>query len=79
LAFAKRCGKRNETEYTNAEGGLVHFEFVGVMDLLERGAECEEDGYEVAWYDIVTLKTPFERRDRLIPENSKLLRKLSTK
>jgi hypothetical protein len=58
-----------EHRYTNSLGGTVHFEFVGVRDLLHLGSECEEN--EV-WYDLRDLLTPMERRDELIPTDEKL-------
>jgi hypothetical protein len=69
LAQAKRKGKRAEFSYTNSEGNPVHFEFVGVTDLLELGVECEPD--EV-WYDMCELFLPMERREQLIPPESEL-------
>lgn len=56
LAEAKKRGKKAQHRYKNDGGGLVHFEFVGVMDLLHLGAECEDD--EV-WYDITQRKLPW--------------------
>jgi hypothetical protein len=76
IAFAKRCGQLGETEYLAADGSTVHFEFVGILDVLERGVECSERGYEVAWYDITVLKTPSERKERLIPDEGTLIEKL---
>ncbi len=58
-----------QLKYKNSDGNAVHFEFVGVMDLLELGLECEPD--EV-WYDIRDRLLPMERRDRLLPPEHKL-------
>jgi hypothetical protein len=69
LAQAKQKGKKSEYAYSNDEGNPVHFEFIGVMELLELGIECAED--EV-WYDIVDRLCPSERRDKLIPPESQL-------
>jgi Domain of unknown function (DUF4288) len=69
LAKAKRKGAKSEFSYTNDEGNPVHFEFVGVMDLLELGIECDKD--EV-WYDIVERLCPSERRHKLIPPEVEL-------
>jgi hypothetical protein len=69
LAWAKRRGKASKYSYKNGEGNPVHFEFVGVLDLLNIGVECEED--EV-WYDIISLKTPMERAKNILPPNHKL-------
>jgi hypothetical protein len=69
LAWAKRRGRSSEHSYKNNDGNPVYFEFVGVMDLLSIGAECEED--EV-WYDIISLKRPMERANKLLPPEHKL-------
>jgi hypothetical protein len=65
VVLAKRHGK--ESEYSDENP--VHFEFVGVLDLLRIGVECEED--EV-WYDIVSLKQPMERAKKILPPERKL-------
>ena len=64
LAQAKLKGRRAEYQYKNSEDNPVHFELIGIMELLELGLECEED--EV-WYDIVERMLPSERRAKLIP------------
>lgn len=69
LAEAKRRGRKAKLNYSNSDGNQVFFEFVGVMDLLELGPECDDD--EV-WYDIVVRKLPMERAAQLLPEESKL-------
>jgi hypothetical protein len=69
LAAAKRRGKRAQHHYTNNEGNEVFFEFVGLMDLLQLGPECDED--EV-WYTISQRKLPMERAATILPEESEL-------
>lgn len=69
LAWAKRRGKESEHSYRNGNGNPVHFEFVGVLDLVHLGMECESD--EV-WYDIVGLKSPKERAKKLLPREQDL-------
>ena len=69
LAKAKRKGKRGEHSHENDEGNTVHFEFIGVLELIHLGVECEDD--EV-WYDIGERLLPSERRRVLIPPESKL-------
>lgn len=69
LSLAKRCWKKAQHRYHNNEGNPVHFEFVGVMELLELGIECQAD--EV-WYDIVERVSPSERKGKLIPPDSQL-------
>jgi hypothetical protein len=69
LAHANWRGGEGEHSYQNAYGGTVHFEFVGVQDLLELGAECERD--EV-WYELIKMVRPMERRDRLVTTGKRL-------
>jgi hypothetical protein len=47
----------------------VHFEFVGLQDLLKLDVECEKD--EV-WYDVITMVRPNERAKQIIPPKAKL-------
>ena len=69
LAETKRRGNKAELVYKNDSGANVHFEFVGVMDLLQLGIECAED--EV-WYDITTRKLPMERAREILPQEGSL-------
>jgi hypothetical protein len=69
LVKAKSNGKQSEYSYNNDEGNKVYLEFIGILELLQLGVECQED--EV-WYDIKEKVLPDERRDKLIPPDSKL-------
>ncbi|MGN6153068.1 MAG: DUF4288 domain-containing protein [Lysobacteraceae bacterium] len=69
LARARRHGRKAQHAYRNDDGNPVRFEFVGVLDLLHLGAECDED--EV-WYDIVTRKQPMARAAAILPDESSL-------
>ena len=69
LAEANRRGIAAQYSYRNSAGRTVHFEFVGVQDLLCLDPECQPD--EV-WYDIVQLVRPMERKNKLIPKESEL-------
>lgn len=69
LAQARRRGEAGQNRYANDEGATVHFEFVGVLDLLHLGSECEED--EV-WYNIVRRKLPMERAGEIVPAEDQL-------
>jgi hypothetical protein len=69
LAAAKRRGSAAKFSYKNSDNNPVHFEFVGILDLLELGVECEAD--EV-WYDIIKLKRPKERAKSILPPERKL-------
>jgi hypothetical protein len=64
LRKANQRGRDSQHSYLNGEGGKVRFEFVGVLDLMHLGPECEPD--EV-WYELCRMHTPMERRDRLLP------------
>ena len=70
LALANKLGKTGWTEYLNKDGKRVYFEFVGVMDMIRLGTECDQ--YEV-WYDIRERLRPLERRRTLIPSDGELL------
>ena len=69
LTKSKRKGHSAQHDYCNNDGNAVFFEFVGVMDLLELGAESDPD--EV-WYDIRERLLPMERREVFIPPEAKL-------
>lgn len=69
LKKAKETGRKAQHRYKNDNGGTVHFEFVGVTDLQHLGPECEPN--EV-WYGIRELLTPMERKESLVPPESKL-------
>src|SRR5262249_53698728 len=69
LKKAKAYGKAAKHTYKNNYGNSVHFELVGILDLLRLGAECEDD--EV-WYDITERLEPMERRRSIIPPEKKL-------
>ncbi|UJB19070.1 MULTISPECIES: DUF4288 domain-containing protein [Lysobacter] len=69
LAEAKRRGRKAQHDYRNSDGNRVFFEFVGVMDLLSLGPECDD---EEVWYDIVVRKQPMERAAQLLPDESEL-------
>jgi hypothetical protein len=69
LALAKRRGLDLQYSYTNSDGNPLHFEFVGVMELLHLGLECHED--EV-WYDTTEHLLPMERAERFIPAEDTL-------
>jgi Domain of unknown function (DUF4288) len=69
LALAKQRGIQCEYSYDNDEGNHVYFEFIGLLDLIELGIECSDD--EV-WYEIKEKILPSERRDKLLPPETKL-------
>ena len=55
LQLAKQKGADSAHNYLNDEGHTVYFEFVGVLDLLELGLECDP---EDVWYDIIERDLP---------------------
>ena len=69
LAQAKRSGRAAQYSWKNKAGDPVHFEFVGILDLLELGIECEKD--EV-WYNIVRRVKPMERKRFILPREKDL-------
>jgi hypothetical protein len=69
LRVAKQRGRQAQHSYLNGDGGRVRFEFVGVLDLLHLGPECEPDE---AYYQLCRLTEPMERRARLLPPESRL-------
>jgi len=69
LMKAKAYGKAEKLTYKNNDGNPVHFELVGILDLLHLGLECED---EEVWYDITERLEPMERRKKIIPPERKL-------
>ncbi len=67
LHEAKRRGRAAQFRYKNSDGNPVHFEFVGVLELLRLDSDSESD--EV-WYDITERVRPMERRASIIPLES---------
>jgi len=70
LAQAKRYGAKCRHTYDNSNGDDVHFEFLGVMELLQLGLECDK---EEVWWEHVHRICPSERRISLIPTDYDLL------
>ena len=66
---AKQRGREGKHTYKTSDGNRVRFEFVGVLELIQLGSECEPD--EV-WYEIRDRLTPSERKEKLIPPESEL-------
>lgn len=66
---AVRHGKSSSGTGQPRAGTLVHWEFIGVEELLELGGEAEDN--EV-WWEFVPMLRPMERRAKLIPPKAKL-------
>lgn len=69
LALAKKSAKATETRIDYADGESVAIEFVGILQLMHLGLECEPDQ---VWYEMKVMKTPMERKRDLIPERKDL-------
>jgi hypothetical protein len=68
LSKAKRYGKSEE--FTSSQSDVrVHFEFVGLLELLD--VTNSYSAGEV-WYDLVERVQPRERRSRIIPPEHEL-------
>jgi Domain of unknown function (DUF4288) len=67
--FALKAGRSAQYHYKNHAGNPVHFEFVGILDLLQLGIEC---GPNEVWYDIKYMLMPKERSKRILPPKRKL-------
>jgi hypothetical protein len=72
VATARRNGRTAESSYINDDGHPVHFEFIGILDILAHGPEMD-DG--TVWYDIGTRLLPAERRALIVPSDAALLRR----
>ena len=68
LTAVKRLGRSEQVTYKNSDGNPVHFEFIGVMELLRLDAYHPEE----VWYDIVERVRPMERRAMFVPPESQL-------
>ena len=63
LKAAKRLGRSERFSYKNSDGNPVHFDFVGVMELLRLDPYHPEE----VWCDNTDRVRPMERRAVLIP------------
>jgi Domain of unknown function (DUF4288) len=61
---AKRQGCAAQYRYRNSDRNPVLFRFVGLLDLVHLGIECQPN--EV-WYDITQRMRPMERRRAILP------------
>ena len=69
LRLFKVNARETEIQYINNDGNKVFFEFIGVMEMIELGIECNKN--EV-WYEILTLKIPMERKSEFVPPETEL-------
>jgi len=68
-AVVVRIAKSSESKFINDDGEWVYVEFIGVLELMELGVECE--AHDV-WYEIKTMLRPMERIDVLVPKREDL-------
>jgi len=73
ISLAIKKAKELEFEYLNDCNNKVFFEFIGILDICHLGIEVEEN--EV-WYDIKTMLTPMERKDKILPSIEQLKKHL---
>ncbi len=76
LLKAKKHGKSREFQSRNDEYSIkhncdyqIHFEFIGVSDLVGLGIECADN--EV-WYGVRKHLFPMENKDKFIPDENEL-------
>jgi hypothetical protein len=69
FAYA-RSQQRN---YMNTAGRKVYFEFVGILDFIRLGGECDENEM---WYDYVVKKEPMENRENTTFSKSEIKKKI---
>lgn len=70
LQMARQSGRAAEHSYKNNDENRVHFEFIGIVELICLEPAC---GTEEVWYEITERIRPMERRSVLLPPESKLL------
>jgi hypothetical protein len=63
-AISAKKGREGRYKFKNDDGVTVHFEFVGVLDLMHLGVEADED--EV-WYEFRRMKCPMSRKGSIVP------------
>ena len=65
--------KEDEFNYLNDDGNIVYYEYVGIIDICHLGVEVDND---VVWYDIKTLLTPMERKEKILPSLKQLKKRI---
>lgn len=69
LEKINEIGVQSEHNYINDDHKMVYYEFVGILDLMHLGIECDQN--EV-WYEIKEYLTPMERKAKIIPDIDQL-------
>ncbi len=67
--FFRKRGSMDTRQFTNDDGLVIKFEFIGIVEMIHLGEEADEDEW---WYSVRRMKAPMERRNRLIPDASEL-------
>lgn len=69
LASVKKIARSAEHKYVNNEGNPVHFQFVGIIDLIY----LHEKYYpEEVWYELKGLLNPMQRRAKFVRADNEL-------
>jgi hypothetical protein len=71
LGVARRKGNAGQFRYLNSDQNPVHFEFVGVMDLICLMTSARDE----VWYDIRHHLRPKERKRHFIRSDAVLIRR----
>jgi hypothetical protein len=74
MRHASKAGTEAEFSYLNDEKNRVKFEFVGILDIMDLSPSDER---ETVFYSIRTMRTPMERKSKLLPSRTKLLKSIS--
>ncbi|HIE45331.1 MAG TPA: DUF4288 domain-containing protein [Flavobacteriaceae bacterium] len=74
--IANKRAKEDEFNYLNDDNNMVYYEYIGIVDICHLGIEVDDD---VLWYDIKTLLTPMERKNKILPNISQLKKRIFTK
>ena len=69
----KKRALQDEFNYLNDDKNIVYYEYVGIIDICHLGMEVDSD---VVWYDIKTLLTPMERKNRILPTLKQLKQRI---
>jgi len=71
ISLSIESAKKLEFNYINNCNKKVFFEYIGILDICHLGIEIEDN--EV-WYNIKTMLTPMERKDKILPNINQLKR-----
>lgn len=69
IDLARIIGENNQHKYKNKLGEVIHFEFIGILDIIKLHEKMESS--EV-WYEFKRLAFPMERKSKLLPNMDKL-------